>query len=88
MGKVLDLEDRAKIETERNESDYSRVMRINQSLQKELTASKHNVTSIEVEIEKLQIFYRNALAELPKRVDTLQWVDNFIKFMGQYEQNL
>lgn len=28
------------------------------------------------------------MAELPKRVDTLQWVDNFIKFMGQYEQNL
>lgn len=28
------------------------------------------------------------MTELPKRVDTLQWVDNFIKFMGQYEQNL
>jgi len=37
-----------------------------------------------MEIEKLQIFYRSALAELPKRVDTLQWVDNFIKFMSQY----
>jgi hypothetical protein len=47
-----------------------------------------NINSIESEIEKLQIFYHSALVELPKRIDTLQWVDNFIKFVNQYEQTL
>lgn len=88
QAKVRELEDRIKSDTERIDSDYTRAMRTNQLLQKEVAHYKHSIASIELEIEKLQIFYRSALVELPKRVDTIQWVDNFIKFMGQYEQNL
>ena len=88
LGKVSELDGRLQLTTNAYEKELDKMVKINQALSKQGAFFKENLMSIELEIEKMQIFYRSSIQEMPKRKETLTWVGNLIKFIDKYEDLL